>query len=677
MNLSVPEKITKNHLVRNAYLYIRQSTIRQLVEHQESTKRQYALKQRAETLGWNKESIIVIDNDLGKSAAYKGRQGFERLVSEVGMGRAGIVLSLEISRLSRNNSDWHRLLEICALTDTLILDEDGIYNPAHFNDRLVLGLKGTMSEAELHGIRMRLIGGMENKALRGELKLRLPVGLIYNEKDAVVLDPDQQIQKSIKAFFDTFRREGTAFGSVRFFNKKGLLFPTRLHDGHCKGEVVWKPLGMSRANAVLHNPRYAGAFVYGRRTQKQKTISSTHAKTKFLKRSEWFSLVKDAHAGYISWEDYEENIKRLKKNRQWVMEDHRGAPREGPALLQGVVLCGVCGKRMSIRYYHRFGQLTPQYNCRGELDTTGSKSCQSIPGHSIDKIIGNLLLEKMNPAILDLALAVEKEVEMKISQIDEVRKKHIERLRYECELSRKRYMQADPENRLVVSTLESEWNEKLRNLNETYDDYEKRKKTEQEKLSKEIKDKIKELSLNFATVWNDPKTQHREKKRMVRLLIEDVTLYKGEKEIDIHVRFKGGKNQTLHIPRPQPIYEEKRNDQTVVTEIDRLLNDYTYSKVASILNEKGYVSGTGKIFDSLRVRKVRTAYRLKSRYQRLRDTGLMTTKEIAQNYGIHRNTVSKLRKKGELKGHLSDDQEQYLFEDPGNIVLLKNRKNVN
>ena len=278
--MTASQKISKDHLERNAYLYIRQSSLRQLVENKESTKRQYALKQRAEALGWNIENIIIIDNDLGKSAAYKGREGFEELVSEVGMGRAGIVLSLEISRLSRNNSDWHRLLEICALTDTLILDEEGIYNPSQFNDRLLLGLKGTMSEAELHGIRMRLIGGMENKAKRAELKLRLPVGLIYNAHNKVVLDPDQHIQQTIRTFFNTFRQVGTAFGTVRFFNKKEILFPTRLHDGLYKGDVVWNPLKVSRANAVLHNPRYTGAFVYGRRTQK--SASLLKAKTRSL-----------------------------------------------------------------------------------------------------------------------------------------------------------------------------------------------------------------------------------------------------------------------------------------------------------------------------------------------------------------------------------------------------------
>ena len=587
------------------------------------------------------------------------------------MGRAGIVLSLEISRLSRNNSDWHRLLEICALTDTLILDEEGIYNPSQFNDRLLLGLKGTMSEAELHGICMRLIGGMENKAKRAELKLRLPVGLIYNAHNKVVLDPDQHIQQTIRTFFDTFRRVGTAFGTVRFFNKKEILFPTRLHDGLYKGDVVWNPLKVSRANAVLHNPRYTGAFVYGRRTQK--TVSSLRAKARFLPRSEWFSLVKNKHEGYISWDDYEENIKRLEKNRQWTMKDYHGASREGSALLQGIVLCGKCGKRMSVRYYQRFGTLTPQYNCRGDLDSKGIQSCQYIPGHTIDKEIGNLLLEKMNPAILDLALAVEKEVEMKITQIYDLRGKHLERLRYECELSRRRYMQADPDNRLVVTTLESEWNEKLRKFNETHDDYERRKKTEQEKLSTEMRNKIKELSLNFSTVWNDPETQPREKKRMLRLLIEDVTLNKGNEEIDIHIRFKGGKNQTIHIPRPQPIYELQRIGQDVVIEIDKLLNDYTNSKVASILNEKGYMSGTGKSFDSLRVRKVCMAYRIRTHYQRLRERGLMTTKEIAKKYGIHRNTVAKLRKQGKIKGHLSDDQGQFLFENPGNILFFKNK----
>ncbi|MCX5737093.1 MAG: recombinase family protein, partial [Proteobacteria bacterium] len=258
------QKVTAHHLARSAYLYVRQSTMRQVIENTESTERQYALRQRAVALGWSMDSVVVIDTDLGQSGASTDREGFQKLVTEVGMGRAGIVLGLEVSRLARNSTDWHRLLEICALTDTLILDEDGIYDPAHFNDRLLLGLKGTMSEAELHVLSARLRGGIINKARRGELRCRLPVGFVYDGQEHVVLDPDMQVQESVRLLFHTFDRSGAAHATIKYFRAQGLLFPTRVIAGPRKGELTWVPLSLNRAAHILHSPWYAGAYAYGR-----------------------------------------------------------------------------------------------------------------------------------------------------------------------------------------------------------------------------------------------------------------------------------------------------------------------------------------------------------------------------------------------------------------------------
>jgi DNA invertase Pin-like site-specific DNA recombinase len=351
------EKVTTGHLKRNAYLYIRQSTLRQVFENTESTIRQYDLRQRAVALGWPVERIMVIDTDLGHSAATAAdREGFQKLVTEVSLGKAGIVLGLEVSRLARNSTDWHRLLEICALTDTLILDEDGIYDPSHFNDRLLLGLKGTMSEAELHVIRARLQGGILNKARRGELQCPLPVGLMYNPEGRPSLDPDKQVQDSIRFLFDAFRRSGSACAVVKAFRQKQLLFPRRLKRGPNKGELVWAELRHSRALYVLHNPRYAGAFVFGRnRTRTKADGSTTYIK---LPREQW-TLLKDVHPGYISWGQYEENLQRLRDNAFANGQDRRKSPpREGPALLQGLAVCGICGSRMTVRYHVR------QRSCR-------------------------------------------------------------------------------------------------------------------------------------------------------------------------------------------------------------------------------------------------------------------------------------------------------------------------
>jgi DNA invertase Pin-like site-specific DNA recombinase len=383
------QKITTDHLAKNAYLYIRQSTIRQVFENTESTKRQYALRDKAIALGWSIEQIIVIDSDLGKSGAESDRQGFQQLVTEVSLGHAGIVLGLEVSRLARNSMDWHRLLEICALTRSLILDEDGVYDPGHFNDRLLLGLKGTMSEAELHIIRARLQGGIENKARRGELQMRLPVGFIYDDNQ-VKLDPDQQVQNAIYLLFSTFKRTNSACATVRYFNNQGIKFPRRPHTGPNKGELLWGDLTHSRALQVVHNPRYSGAFAFGK-TRTYRTINGTY-NVKKIRPEDWRVLIHNAHISYISWQEYEANLKQLRENAYAYGYDRRkNPPREGVALLQGIVICGHCGLRMTVKYKSANGKQIPHYVCQREGIEHATTICQDIYGAAIDEVIGKLL----------------------------------------------------------------------------------------------------------------------------------------------------------------------------------------------------------------------------------------------------------------------------------------------
>jgi DNA invertase Pin-like site-specific DNA recombinase len=363
MNQDAHQKVKATHLKRNAYLYVRQSTLRQVFENTESTERQYALRQQAVALGWQHDRVVVIDTDLGQSGAATDREGFQKLVTEVSMDRAGIVLGLEVSRLARNSMDWHRLLEICALTDTLILDEDGIYDPAHFNDRLLLGLKGTMSEAELHVLRARLQGGILNKARRGELFVRPPMGFVYTAEGKLILDPDQQIQHTLRMVFETFHRTGSALATVKAFRGQGLLFPRRIIRGPKKGDVLWGPLEHSHVLRVLHNPRYAGVFIFGR-TRARKTLEGGSA-IEQLPREQWHTFLLGAHPGYIGWEEHETNLKRLRENRQARGHNRRQSPpREGPALLQGLIICGQCGRRMTLRYHSRHGRLCPEYVCQ-------------------------------------------------------------------------------------------------------------------------------------------------------------------------------------------------------------------------------------------------------------------------------------------------------------------------
>ncbi|HBH03705.1 MAG TPA: hypothetical protein DDZ42_17585, partial [Candidatus Rokubacteria bacterium] len=362
MSTDASQKVTASHLKRDAYLNIRQSTVRQVFENTESTQRQYGLRQRAVALGWPNDRVIVIDTDLGQSGASAAdRAGFQQLVADVGLGRAGIVLGLEVSRLARNSTDWHRLLEICALTDTLILDEDGVYDPAHFNDRLLLGLKGTMSEAELHVLRARLRGGILNKARRGELHGHLPVGFVYTPDGRVALDPDTQVQESVRLLFQTFLRTGAAHATVKYFREERLLFPIRLTAGARKGELAWTPLGLGRAVHLLHNPWYAGAYAFGRHRWRKQPDGRTRRER--VPREQWHALLRDAHPAYISWEEHERIEHQLPAGTKALgWERRQGPPREGPALLQGRVVCGLCGSRMQIRYRpRRGGQLVPDY----------------------------------------------------------------------------------------------------------------------------------------------------------------------------------------------------------------------------------------------------------------------------------------------------------------------------
>ena len=656
------EKVTADHLVRQAFLYVRQSTLRQVVENTESTHRQYELRQKAIALGWSEERVTVIDSDLGQSGASSAdREGFKRLVAEVGMGHAGLVMGLEVSRLARNSSDWHRLLEISALTGTLILDEDGLYDPSSFNDRLVLGLKGTMSEAELHQIRARLTGGMLSKARRGELRFRLPVGFVYDARGNAVLDPDQEVRESVRLLFAEFRRTGSAHGAARAFREKGILFPTRLHDGPEKGELVWKALTPGRVFGVLKNPRYAGAYAYGRR-QGRRTPSGAVV-VRPAPREEWKVLIPDAHEGYISFADYEENLKLVRGN---ALGERKYPPREGPALLQGLAVCGRCGRRMTVRYHTYRGDTRPLYVCMDQGGNRARPGCVSLVGTAVDAAIGELLMEVVTPLALTVTLAVEEELLERIEEADALRWKRVERADYEANLARRRFSRVDPDHRLVADTLEAEWNEKLRELRACREEYERRREEDRRVLSEEAREKIRSIATDFPRVWRDPETPARERKRIIRLLVTDVTLRKDE-EVTIDVRFRGGATRSFTVPRPRLPWEDRRVSADVVREIDRLLAVKTHAEIATILNEKGHVSGTGKTFHADRVGKVVKAYRLKTRFARLRDRGLLTLTEVAIKLGVCRATVKARRAEGRLgvRTVRLDDVGRYLYEDPG------------
>ena len=671
MTMETHQKVNADHQKRNAYLYVRQSTPRQVLENTESTKRQYALRERAIALGWSLEQIIVIDRDLGHSASETDREGFQRLVTEVGMGRAGIVLGLEVSRLARNSAEWHRLLEICALTDTLILDEDGVYDPSNFNDGLLLGIKGTMSAAELHLIKARMRGGVLNKAKRGELAIPLPIGLAYDAQGQVILDPDRQVQQSIQLLLATFRRTGSACATVRSFREQGVMFPRRPRTGPGKGQLLWVALTHSHAIQILRNPRYAGAFAYGRTRLRRKMDGRGRSTAVRQPREKWHTLLLHAHPGYIEWEEYEENLRRLRENAQAHGGDrHNGPPREGSALLQGLALCGICGKRMTPRYQVRGEHLVPIYRCDQETIQRGESPCQRILGTGIDAAIGKLLLEAVTPVALEVALVVQQEIQSRGKEADRLRKTQVERARYEADLAQRRYMQVDPANRLVIDTLEADWNSKLRALDEVQQEYERQGAADRELLSEEQQTRILALATDFPKLWGNPSTPHRERKRMVRLLLEDVTLIKRQ-EITAHVRFKGGVVKTITLPLPPNGWQKFRTNPEVLQEIDRLLDSYTGEEIADILNRRGLRPGKTDRFNRGIINRIQKDYGLKNRYDRLRAVGMLTRQEIAQLLGITEQTVHRWWKHGLLLRHDYSDKGDCLYEHPGSHAPVK------
>jgi DNA invertase Pin-like site-specific DNA recombinase len=656
-------KVTAAHLARDAYLYVRQSSLKQVLNNTESTVRQYGLKERAITLGWPADRIHVIDTDQGQSGATAAdREGFQRLVAEVGMGHAGIVLGLEVSRLARNSTDWHRLLEICAMSGTLILDEDGLYDPCDFNDRLLLGLKGTMSEAELHLLKARLRGGQLSKARRGELVQPLPIGLVYDGAGKAVLDPDTAIQQAVATVFTLFDTTGSATGVVKEFNRQKLTLPRRIQSGLDKGKVVWAPIAHSRVLQILHNPRYAGAFVYGR--HQHKPGPSGKSGPALQPREQWIALFPDAHVGYLSFEKYEANQAKLTANATAYGKDRRHGPaREGPALLQGMTMCGLCGRRMTVRYHHRKHGLEPEYVCQAKGIEYGSPICQRVHGAVVDNAVGRLLIEALTPHAITAALAVADELATRAGEAERLRAAAVERAQYQVDLARRRYLAVDPDNRLVAGSLEADWNAALRELTQVRETYESAKNDGGGILDDTKRARITAMAGDFPALWNDPDTPRRERKRLVRLLVADVTLVRAD-QITVHVRLTGGQEHTLTMPVPLASWQVRQTPPEVVAAIDELLDDHTDGQIAAILTERGHVSGTGHALRPTIVRHIRNRYGLRSHPQRLADQGMLSLREIARRLGIGLGTVQIWRNNGLLTGRVANDKGEYFYFPP-------------
>jgi DNA invertase Pin-like site-specific DNA recombinase len=543
-------KVTAGHLQRQAYLDIRQSTLRQVFENTESTHRQYALRDQALALGWASEQIHVIDSDLGKSGAERDRVGFQQLVTEVSLDRVGIVMSLEVSRLARNSTDWHRLLELCALTGTLILDEDGLYDPAHFNDRLVLGLKGTMSEAELHLIKQRMDQGKLNKARRGELRFGLPIGYVRDASGAIALDPDEQVQHVVRLIFRKFDELGTLHALVRFLAQQGIALGVRLREGPAKGTLEWRCPKRTTLQALLRNPIYAGAYAYGRRQvdgRKKRPGHPNRGRVDCLPDA-YHVLLKDAVPAYITWEQYTQNVARLAANRAHA--DTLGAVRRGPALLTGLVVCGTCNHRLQVRYGGP--HTVHSYVCSRAVIDYGGDYCQYVAGEPIDTFVTQWALKALAPAALTLSLEATARLEHARQELDQLWRQRLERAAYESERAARHYRLVEPEHRLVARQLAKDWEDKLAAQRHRQEEYERFVHTQAHSLSATERDAIAQLAQNIPALWHAPTTTVADRKEMLRQIIQRVIVQaEGESErLHITIEWVGGGTTTGITIRP-------------------------------------------------------------------------------------------------------------------------------
>ncbi len=630
-------KITTEHRAKLAYVYLRQSTMGQVRFHRESTQRQYALREKALEMGWPPSHVRVLDGDLGQSGAQaEQREDFKRLVAEVSMQKVGGVFALEASRLSRSCADWHRLLELCALTGTLIVDEDGTYDPAQFNDQLLLGLKGTMSQAELHFLRARLLGGKRNKASKGELRFPLPVGFSYDDDHRTVLDPDEAIRGAIRLFFESFAETGSAYAVVHQFASRRVRFPKRAYGGVWSGNVIWGQLTHGRALSLLKNPSYAGCYVYGRYGNKTHILEGGRIEKKIRRKpmAEWDVLIYDHHPGYISWEQYLRNQDTLAANRTNGEENLLSGPaREGLALLHGLLLCATCGRRITVRYKGN-GGIYPVYECNGQRkDNPALTACVRARCDILDKSVAQRVLEVIEPAQFGIAIKAVEELKKRDEGVARQWQMQIERADYETQLTQRRYEQVDPSNRLVASTLERRWNDALEKLEQLKQQYNVFREQEALSLTPAQKKQAIALAEDLPRLWRAPSTQAKDRKRILRLLVKDITVEQtAPKKIALHLRWHGGAYEDLHVDLPANIADRVRYPTPIVAKVRELAKSLPDSQIAQTLNAEGQLSAKGKPFTVSMIIWLRYKHHIPA--PNLKRDNERTVREVAETFGV-------------------------------------------
>lgn len=671
-------KIQDYHREKAAYVYLRQSTMSQVIHHRESTERQYALKDRAMELGWPVERIKILDGDLGISGTQmNNREDFKILVADVSLEKVGAVLALEASRLSRSEADWHRLLEICSLTGTLIIDEDGCYNPADFNDQLLLGLKGTMSQAELHFIRARLQGGKLNKAKKGELRFPLPVGYCYNQDGKTVIDPDLEVQSAIKLVFEKFRETGSAYGVVRQLGKAGITFPKRAYGGIWKGKLIWGRLTHSRVTNILKNPSYAGVYAYGQYRYKKTITTEGNISYKIEKVpiDSWQVMIKNHHEAYISWEEYFHNKEILQKNRTNNQENIlSGSAREGVALLQGLLLCAKCGRRITVRYKGH-GGLYPMYECnwRKREGLTG-KSCLSLPCNIADNAISARVLDVLKPEQISISIKAMENLEQRNNTLSNKWHMKIQRAEYDAQLAQRRYEEVDPSNRLVAGTLEKRWNSALVNLEEVRKQHHEHLLEEHIILTPEQKDKILAIAQDIPLLWKAPTTRAKDRKRMLRLLIKDITVEKlaESRKVILHVRWQGGACEDIVCDLHPKASDKYRYSKEVITKVRNLSKTMTDTQITADFNKEGMKSAKGKPFTVAMIKWIRYKYSIPASSLKMKNE--LTVREVANKFAVSHYVVYYWIERGYVRARrITKGSPYWISIDPGEEKELKRR----
>lgn len=602
-------KVGPSHLKRDAYVYVRQSTLAQVHENTESLERQYELAAKAQVLGWPPQQVVIVDDDLGRSGADStARVGFKGLVADVGLGKVGAVLGIEVSRLARNNTDWYQLLDLCALTDTLIVDGDGIYHPGHYNDRLLLGLKGTMSEAELHLIRGRLTAGLKHKAAKGELRQGLPVGFVYDEDGTVALDPDEAVREAIATVFRRFDEMGSARQVLLSLLEDNIALPRRPSGSR---RVTWAPASYPAVHHVLTNPAYAGAFVFGRRRTEKRLDEKGQLviRSKQLPRDDWEVLVPGHHHGYISWERYERIQDQLRANWRPRRGESSGAVREGTALLQGRIRCGRCGRPMQTGYSGASGDC-PRYTCsRAKTMYGAERTCQSLGGKKLEARVMEEVFAVLEPAAITATVKALAEVEANYQSRISVFQLSAERARYEADRARRQFDAVEPENRLVARALEAAWEEALKKSHQAEAELAAQKARRPVRLSEEELSWLQRAGADLRAVFYAQSTTWRQRKQLLRALVAEVvvTVHVARREADVVVMWEGGARTSFVLAMNRPGLHSRATDETTVDLVRRLAARYDDKTIAQVLSRQGRRTGTGLAFTRPRVQSLRFA----------------------------------------------------------------------